>query len=217
MRTIVSAAAGLAALVLGGSAGAAQAPALLAPPPVLCELHVWPSPQIKALSEGWVSNDVVDKAFDPAKGGVPRPQVLSPEAQAELLSKAAVDKMVGLAPARVIVHHEPLPHGAATAPRRNADSSSGCYMELIVGQIAYEKSALTRRSLRSLLTLRRFEGDSAPRSTFETWAGSTLELFPPQTPDKAEAANAELVAAYLGNIRKFGEYAARPPKPPRRR
>jgi hypothetical protein len=200
--------AGLAACALP-SALAAAADA----PDTACELHVWPAPELKSTTQGWWTNDTVDHAFDTSHGGVERPKSLAPESQVEVLRALDLAELIGDAPAKVVIHAEPLPRTAALADTRQSPSTSPCYSELIVSQIFYEHAPLTDRSLRILAVHRRFGDAPQAQSSFSTWAHSTLIHFPPASPDQRIAAEAELVQAYRTDLLAFIDYDRRSRKP----
>lgn len=187
-----------------GAAFAADQPA------TTCELHVWPAPELKATTQGWWSNDVVNRAFDPAHGGVEPPKALVPHSQTVILKVLDLAELTGDAPANVIVHDEPLPRAAATAAERQSTSASPCYSELIVSQIFYERDPLSGRSLRTLVVHRRFGDAPAVKSSFSTWAQTKLIVFPATDPADHAAAETELIQAYRNNLLTFVAYERRP-------
>jgi hypothetical protein len=194
---------------------AAPAPAQDAAPSAPCEIHVWPAPELKAVTQGWVWNHTVNQAFDPAKGGVERPKVLEPGAQAELLARMDLAALFGAAPAQVTVHPEPLTRAQASAPTRQSDSASLCYSELIVSQIFFDEAPMAGKSLRSLLVHRRFGGAATVQSSFSTWAETELTTFPAKTAPEAQAADTELLDAYRSNVYIFARYEQAPRQPPK--
>ena len=187
--------------------------------PAQCELHVWPAPEVKALTEGVIWNDVVNKAFDPSKGGIARPEALTDKGQVALLTGLPLPAMLGLSAVAVILHDAPLPRTAMSGKQRHASSTSTCYSELILSQMIYANSPLAGASLKTLLVIRRFGAAADVQASFSTWADRPLKMFPPKTPDAAQAANAELAQAYVDNIRRFGDYVLTPQgkKPPIRK
>jgi hypothetical protein len=198
---------------------AAPAPAQDAAPSSPCEIHVWPAPELKAVTQGWVWNHTVNQAFDPAKGGVARPKVLAPAAQAGLLARMDLAGLFGAAPAQLVVHPEPLTRAQASAPTRQTASASPCYSELIVSQVFYDEAPMAGKSLRSLLVHRRFDGSARVQSSFSTWAETELTTFPAKIASEAQAADTELLDAYRSNVYIFArfEQAPRPPPKPKRR
>lgn len=207
-------------MMRGAFAAAALLAALAAPAraqpsgaPDACELHVWPAPELKAVTQGWVWNHTVDQAFDPARGGIERPKVLAPEAQAELLAGLDLPALLHVAPARVVVHPEPLTRAEALAPGRQSGSASPCYSELIVRQIFYDYAPMAGKSLRSLLSFRRFGDSPEVRSSFTTFAESGLLTFPAATAEQAQAAESELRQAYRSNVGIFAVYEQAPRRP----
>jgi hypothetical protein len=213
IRSACAVAAILLAAVAAAPAGAQEgAPSSPSAP---CEIHVWPAPELKAVTQGWVWNHTVNQAFDPAKGGVARPKVLAPEAQGALLGTLDLPRLFGAAPAEVVVHPEPLTYAAASAPVRQSASTSPCYSELIVRQIFYDEAPMAGKSLRSLLVYRRFGSAPEVQSSFSTWAETSLSTFPAQTAAEAQAADAELLQAYRNNVSGFAVYERTPRKPPK--
>lgn len=176
-----------------------------------CELHLWPADDIKAVTQGWILNHVVDQTFDASRSDVAKPEVLAPARQAELLAAQDWNALLKFPPGRVITHSEPLGRSEASAKQRHASSSSSCYREFAVSQLFYDDAPIAGRSLRALMIYRDFGSDSVPQSTFSTWAETRLKLFPADKEEEAGAADAELVNAYRSNLRTFARYALAPP------
>ncbi len=207
---------GGAAIALIAVAGPARCEPDSSPPASMtaapCELHVWPAPEIKAVTQDWIFNHTVNQAFDPNKGKIDKPQGLISDQRA-LLAQLDLATMVSVAGSVTVVHEQPLSRAEVTAVKaRHAQSASPCYTELVVSQIFYDAAPLAQKSLRSLIVLRRFGDAAEPKSVFSTWADSDLKLFPPTRPDQAEAALSELETAYKNNIRLFAGYVANPKK-----
>jgi hypothetical protein len=184
-----------------------------APAPAACEMHVWPAPELKAVTQGWVWNHTVDQAFDPSKGGVARPKVLEPEAQAALLATIDLAELFRAAPAQVVIHPEPLSRAQALSPARQSPSASPCYSELIVRQIFYDYAPMAGKSLRTLFVYRRFGDAPEVRSSFSTFGETSLATFPAATAAEAKAAETELQMAYRANVHVFARYEQAPHEP----
>ena len=200
----------LLAVAIAGVAPAAVAAA--DEPTTACELHVWPAPELKATTQGWWSNDVVNRAFDPAHGGVEPPKALIPGSQIAVLRALDLANLIQDAPANIVIHDEPLSRAAAMASERQSASTSPCYSELIVSQIFYERDPLSGRSLRTLVVHRRFGDAPTVKSSFSTWAQTKLIVFPAADPAQRAAADAELIQAYRNNLYSFIAYERRPSK-----
>lgn len=192
---------------------AAAAAAAQGPPASGCEVHVWPAPELQAVTQGWVWNHTVNQAFDPAKGGVERPKVLSSEAQVELLATLDLPGMFQAAPAQVVIHAEPLSRAQALSPARQSPSASPCYSELIVRQVFYDEAPMAGKSLRTLLVYRRFGDSPEAQSSFTTFAETGLETFPAKTAADARGAEDEIRQAYRSNVGIFANYALSPRRP----
>lgn len=177
-----------------------------------CELHVWPAMELKSTSQGWVWNHTVNQAFDPSKGGVERPRVLSPARQIELLNKLDLPDLFKLGGASTTVHLEPLARTATSNRSRLSGSTSPCYTELVVSQNFYDVAPMAPRELRTLFVLRKFGDTPETQTSFSTWADTALDIFPAKTAELAEAADREISAAFSTNVRIFAGYLNRPVK-----
>lgn len=200
------------ALLVGAATAAAQTPEPQpAPEPVAdtapCELHVWPAPELKAVTQGWVWNHTVDQAFEE---GMAKPETFTPASQAKMLAELDLPKILELKPSTVTIHPDPLPRSAGSAKLRHAASASPCYAELIVSQLFYDEAPLAGASLRMLFVLRDFGAAPVPASSFSTWAASGLADFPPKDAAGQKAAAATLANAYRSNVGLFGRYATEP-------
>jgi hypothetical protein len=207
LRPVVAIAA--MAVVVFDAPAIAQSPTPSAP---ACELHVWPSTELKSVTEGALFNDRVNQAFDPAHGGVERPNVLGPERQLEIMANADLPKLLGIGQASIVPHAEPLPRSIAAEKIRHSTSAAACYAELLVGQIIYEKNTLAGASLRLLGIFRTFGADGQPMTSFMTWASRPLLQFPAKKPEDAKAAQVEIDEAYRASLIEFAGFATKPPK-----
>jgi hypothetical protein len=195
----------------GGEALAAPLPFVSGrvPAPATCRLEAWPARPIDAVTQGDLWNHAVNQAFDPARGGVARPDVLAPEGQRRLLEQADLPGLFRLEGASTIVHPGP-PAGArpvsAASPRLSA--GEGCAVELVVVRLFYDRAALAGRSLKSLLVIRRFGDGPEVLASYSGWGETALARFPPGKGDDLAAADAELQDAYLANLRQFAARAA---------
>lgn len=194
-------------------AGAASAWADEAPSKPQCELHVWPAGPLKGLSQSAILNHMVDQVFDPARGGMARPEGLSPAGQLALLSAMDLPALLGLPPATLVTHETPLSRQETSQTARHAGAGSACHAELIVMQNVFDKAPLASPALKTLFLFRRFGEEAEPVSRFSTWADRTLLLYPPKDGADAEVAEAELLTAFTDNVRSFAGFATRPPKP----
>lgn len=181
-----------------------------------CELHIWPADDMQAVTQGWMWNNTVNQEYNAAKGGKPRPQTLMTDRQLALLQALDLPAMLGLAARQVVTHAEPLSRAAAAATTRNAPSTSTCYEELVVSKLFYDRAPIAGKSLKSMIVLRTFGDAPEVRSSFATWAETGLRIFPAAAADQADAADAELAAAYQNNVRKFAGYLTAPKKPKKR-
>jgi hypothetical protein len=205
-----------AAMVLGLSAlpASAQAPFVAGTitDPAACTLHVWPAGPIDAVTQGDIWNHTVNQAFDPARGGIARPDVLSVDAQRAHLGEAGPAALLRLEGAAVIVHAAPPPRLAAAGGRAPlAPVETDCHIELVVSRLFYDRAPLTQRSLKSLVLIRQFHATGELAASYASWGETPLTRFPPKPGDDLAAAEAELVAAYIANLRQVAGFAAIPP------
>jgi len=130
---------------------------------------------------------------------------LDSEGQLHALQQLDLVSLLHLPASRVIVHADALdPKTVDKVLTRRADSNSGCYNELIVTSVFYQKAAMWGRSLRTSFVLRHFEGSGAPLVK-KTTGGNGLKIFPVKEGQDTTAADAELVSVFQKN---FTEAAA---------
>lgn len=174
-----------------------------------CALHVWPAGPIDAVTQGDLWNHTVNQAFDPARGGVARPDVLAVDSQRALLAEIGLADLLGLGGAQLVIHVDQPPRVSAITGRAPlAAVETECHVELIVARIFYDRAPLAGRSLKSLITIRQFRPDGQIVASYTTWGETALIRFPPKPGDDLAAADAELVAAYLANLRQVATLAA---------
>lgn len=174
-----------------------------------CTLHVWPAGPIDAVTQGDIWNHTVNQAFDPARGGVARPDVLSVEAQLTHLGGLDAAALLKLEGATVVIHDAPPPRlTPATASLPLAPIETGCHVELVVSRLFYDRAPLTQRSLKSLVLIRQFDAGGALVASYSAWGETPLTRFPPKPGDDLAAADAELVAAYVANLRQVADFAS---------
>lgn len=222
----VPAAACLLALASASSAHAQT----VAPAPVGCELHVWPTENYIGINTGLLSGfglvgAVADVAAHDGRVKTVKDLMrdyLGPEVQLEELNKAGMTAALKLADYRIVVE-EPTPfnedvkkdpalkaktkamNAKIKGGQRLSASSAPCYAELIGTMIFYHKAMMYGSNLFGGWIFRRFPADPAGKATVSK-AGAVknpLEDFPAKTPDKVEPAKAELRDAYA---RDFNEY-----------
>jgi hypothetical protein len=204
--------------VLGAFAAATSTAPLIAqtaepPPPVqatlkapdaVCELHVWPGPDLKSVIETFMRVKRVNEDFDPARNGT-RPDALSTARQNELLTAADLPSKFGLSSYRLVVHPEAMSRAASASRDRHSDARTPCYAEFMVGQLIYEKGGLTGKSLALLGVFRRFDGPGPANSSFTTFVRAPLAIFPASSADGWPSALAEIDSAYRKNVIDFAD------------
>jgi hypothetical protein len=194
-----------------------------------CELHIWPTENYIGVNTGVLSGFGIIGTL--ADRGAHKNRVasvkeymreyLGPDVQMDDLRKANVAATLGLAGYRIVVEapmpsKEDMKKGPAVkalakamdaklkSGQRLSTSTAPCYAELVGTNIFYHKAVMYGSNLFAGWTFRDFGkgGTGAPR----VYSGSVknpLEDFPAKTPDKVDAAKAEIRDAYA---KDFAEY-----------
>lgn len=186
-----------------------------------CELHVWPSDGFTRnistmLSRG--DTGVIGLMIGAAQSGgdkkmrVPQAtdDALSVAAQTALLGDMAVPATIGLPGHRLVVHDQALESRVIrNSPGRIAPSTSPCYAELVIDDVAFQREAFGARHLKTLFRYRDFGSGQQPQRSFGTWANTRLEHFPPETEADNAAAATDLHSAFRANLVLFASYLGR--------
>ena len=180
-----------------------------------CELHVWPAERFKAMTTGLLGGGLIDAAAH-AKGDQARKAALAgaldSQGQADALGSLDLAKDLGLKPSKIVLHNEPLDRKTVNKiATRRSDSTSGCYAELIVADLFYQKAAIYGRSLKTLFMLRNFGASKEGPAIYKGWGGNGLKKFPPKPGEDVQAANEELVSVFKADFEEFARNAAKAP------
>lgn len=226
-------AAAVCSAMLFGASAAAQSPSVIDPaaapveavatteisPP--CELHVWPSDGFTRnistmLSRG--DTGVIGLMIGAARSDGDKKMripdasddALSVVAQTTLLNDMAVPDIIGLPGHRLVVHDQALESRVIrNSPGRIAPSTSPCYAELVIDDVAFQREAFGARHLKTLFRYRDFGSGQQPQRRFGTWANTRLEHFPPETDADKTAAAADLHSAFRANLVLFAQYLSK--------
>lgn len=217
---------GTAATAAAGQEVAPTVPAAGAAPQ--CELHVWPTENYLGVNTGLLSGFGLVGAV--ADMGVHADKVksvkelmrdyLGPEVQLAELNRVGIENTLGLKGYKMIVH-EPTPfnedvkkdpalkaktkvmNAKLKGGQRLSDSTASCYAELVGTMIFYHKAMMYGSNLFGGWVYREFPATGLATRSNAGAVKNPLEHFPPKTPDKVEAAKAELRDAYA---KSFVEY-----------
>ena len=219
-------AAAVAVLLMAAPAAAQDAaPAAAAEP---CELHVWPTENYIGINTGLLSGfglvgAIADVAAHDGRVKTVKDlmrEYLGPEVQMEELNKLDIVRTLKLKGYKVIVEaptpfNEDLKKDPALkarvkamnarikAKQRLSDSKHPCYAELITTMIFYHKAMMYGSNLFTGWIYREFGDKPLATKTATGAVKNPLEDFPAKTPDKVEAAKAELRDAFS---KDFVEY-----------
>ena len=201
--------AALAATMLAGAATGVQAQEA-------CELHVYPTLEGQAQSTGWLSGLGVIGAVADAAGHQDENvsdadylrNALGPRFQVEAFQSIDLAAALHLPAGTQVVYETPIADRDITTEveTRLSDSTAPCYAELIVTQNLYLKRAIYGRSLNNRFIFKDFRNGVTEAQMVRGRGGNGLSMFPPETPEGRDAADADLRQAFLAN---FTEYAAR--------
>lgn len=218
--------------VPGHAQNAADAPA-----PQDCELHVWPTENYIGINTGLLSGfglvgALADVAAHDGRVKTVKDymrEYLGPDVQVEELNKADVTKALNLSGYRVVIEeptpfNEDLKHNPALkektkamnarikAGERLSGSTAHCYAELIGTVIFYHKAMMYGSNLFGGWIYREFPASGKATKTAVGAVKNPLEDFPAKTPEKIEAAKAELRDAYAKDFAEYVEKKVRPAK-----
>ena len=205
MKTSLSIALAIAAAA-SGSAAIAQ--------PAACELHLWPAERMSSTTTGLLSGfgvvgavaDVSAHAGRDASNRSQMASALDSPSQLDALQSLDLITELGLPAGTTIVRHEaPLDRRTMNRVKtRRSDSTASCYYELITADVAYQRSTIYGRSLRTLFMVRDFGDDQRIDFEYKAWGGNGLSHFPPREGEDVGVAIQELVDVFKRN---FQEYA----------
>ena len=193
-----------------------------------CELHVWPTHNYLGMNSGLLSGfgalgAVADMAAHKDRVATVKDLMrdyLGPDIQMAELNKLGIAETLKLKGYRIIVE-EPTPfnedlkkdpalkakakamNARIKAGKRLSDSTHGCYAELITTMIFYHKAMMYGSNLFTGWIYREFGDKPIATRTATGAVKNPLEDFPAKTPEKVEAAKAELRDAFS---KDFVEY-----------
>ncbi|MFQ3664702.1 MAG: hypothetical protein SNJ79_01510 [Sphingomonadaceae bacterium] len=178
--------------------------------PARCHLHVWPAAQLDAVTQA-LMNHVVNQAFDPARGGIARPDVLSLESQRAQLAGLDLPGMFRLEGAQLVIHEQPAPRPSPAAPQAPiVQPVAPCHVELVIGRLIYDHAPMAPHALKTLVSIRSFAAGGDLLASYTAWGETPLRRFPPRAGEDPSAAAAELVAAFGANLQQVAAWAAVP-------
>lgn len=133
---------------------------------------------------------------------------LDPRFQVEAFQSIDLVDTLNLPAGTEVIYETPIADRDITTEvkTRLTDSTAACYAELIVTQNLYLKRAIYGRSLNKRFIFKDFRNGVREAEMVRGRGGNGLSMFPPETPEGRDAANADLRQAFLAN---FNEYAAR--------
>jgi hypothetical protein len=179
-----------------------------------CELHIWPAERMNSVTTGWLSGfgmigALADSSMHAGRDSSNKAQIASAlDSQSQLVALQSLDlsTLLTLKPGTIFVTHEkPLERKTMNSIKtRRSDSTSACYSELVVADVAYQKSPIYGRSLRTLFMFRDFGTGQKIGYEYKAWGGNGLKLFPPKEGEDAIASIDELVGVFKKN---FAEYS----------
>jgi hypothetical protein len=202
---------------------ASTAPALAqdAAPSPSCELHVFPTLEGQALTMGLLSGFGIIGAVADAAANKDRniseaqylKEALGPRLQTEALKSINLPESLSLPPSQVIFE-TPISDRSVTtkATTRLTPSTAPCYIELIITQNFYKKTAIYGRSLNNRFILKDFRDGKVKAALVKGRGGNGLKFFPPKTTDETEAAERELREVFAKNFLEFAK-TVKPAKP----
>lgn len=196
-----------------------------------CELHVWPTENYVGMNSGLLSGFAVLGALADQAAHKNRVQTvkdlmrdyLGPDVQMDELNKIGIAKTLKLDGYSVIVE-PPTPfnedvkkdpalkakvkemNARIKAGQRLSTSTAPCYAELIGTVIFYQKAMFYGSNLFGGWVYREFPATGLATKTRTGAVKNPLEDFPAKTPEKVDAAKAELRDAFA---KDFVEYTAK--------
>lgn len=160
------------------------------------------------MTTGLLGGGLLDMALHSGRDASNRAQLasaLDSPTQLDALQALDLIALLSLEPGTQIIRHEmPIERKTMNSVKtRRSDSQAGCYSELIVADVFYQKAAIYGRSLRTLFMIRRFGDDQRIDFEYKAWGGNGLSLFPPQEGQDMTAALDELVVVFKRNFEEY--------------
>ena len=182
----------------------------------VCELHVYPSLEGQAQTTGLLSGLGVVGAVADAAANKDRNvsdaeylrDALSPRFQVAAFESIDLPAALGMPEGTEVIYQTPIADRDITTKvkTRLSDSTADCYVELLVTQNLYLKRMIYGRSLNNRFIYKDFRNGVEEADMVKGRGGNGLSVFPPETPEERDAADADLRQAFLAN---FQEYAKR--------
>lgn len=198
-------------VILGGAALVALAAPAAAQSEAACELHVFPTIEGQAQTTGLLGGGLIDDAIHADRNVSDAEYLrdaLGPQFQVRAFQSIDVAAAVGMPEGTEVIYQTPIADRDITTKvkTRLSDSDAECYAELIVTQNLYLKRMIYGRSLNNRFIFKDFRGGKSEANLVKGRGGNGLSVFPPETAEERDAADADLRQAFLAN---FQEYAAR--------
>lgn len=198
-------------VILGGAALVALAAPAAAQSEAACELHVFPTIEGQAQTTGLLGGGFIDDAIHADRNVSDAEYLrdaLGPQFQVRAFQSIDVAAAVGMPEGTEVIYQTPIADRDITTKvkTRLSDSDAECYAELIVTQNLYLKRMIYGRSLNNRFIFKDFRNGEDEARMIKGRGGNGLSVFPPETAEERDAADADLRQAFLAN---FQEYAAR--------
>jgi len=187
----------------------------VAPPPAICELHVFPTLEGQAQTTGWLMGfGVVGAVVDAAahkdnniSDAEYLKNALGPEFQVSALKTIDLVKELKLPEGTAVSYETPISDRGITtkATTRLSSSTAPCYAELIVTQNFYKKAAIYGRSLNNRFIFKDFRNGKTQAQLVRGRGGNGLSQFPPETAADRPAADADLRNAFTKNFLEYSK------------
>lgn len=176
-----------------------------------CQIHVWSTPKIKSYVSGFAEamggalGAVLDgKRADEVTVEEMLRRVLEGRPQATLLSQLDLATMLNLPNAVIVPNAEPTdPLKWKSAKGRLIEGTAPCYVELIVRDMYFNKSALFPPSVRVNFTMRDFRGGRAKPLISEGRGGIKLPVYPGVSTIDEAVITRTFQDAYVGAFVEF--------------
>jgi hypothetical protein len=174
-----------------------------------CEVHVWPSARVSAVTQGagaWFGliGGLIDAAANADRNKRDTAFItsaLDSAAQARALREMNLPRILNLPPANVISHDEGVELTGETTGRL-AQSSAPCYYDFVVRQLFYFNTASTKGKMRTFILVRGSDGNRRVIN-YKDSANHALDVKLPKEGEDTTEASRALINAFKADVQEF--------------
>lgn len=176
-----------------------------------CEIHLWPAARVSATTSGagamfGLIGGLIDAASNANRNKRDKAFItgaLDAAAQARALRELNLPSLLNLPAGNVIAHEEGIELTGATTGRL-ARSASPCYYDVVVRQLFYLKTAMTKGKMRTFILVRGANGNSK-MIDYKDSANHAVDVKMPEEGEDVTTASSALINAFKADVTEFGQ------------